>query len=72
MSTYKVTHYHDNTYTTDTIGRDDARIRQALKMNKLLLTNNFVKFFKELHYLPPLSKCSLLIHLDELKRYRIT
>ena len=43
-------------------------IQQALNMNKLLLTQNFVKFFKEMKHLTPLSQCSLLIHLDDIKR----
>ena len=43
-------------------------IKQALNMNKLLLTHNFVKFFKEMKRLTPLSQCSILIHLDHIKR----
>ena len=37
-------------------------------MNKLSLTQNFVKFFKELEQLSPLGQCSLLVHLDDMKR----
>lgn len=52
--------------------RNNAIIRQGLKMNQLFIAQNFVKFFKELKCLSPLSQCSLLIHLDNLKRWQLS
>ena len=50
--------------------RDHVTIRQAVMMNKLLTSQNFIKFFKEVKRLSPLCQCSLLIHLDYMKRWQ--